>query len=94
MVYAATKQVIKEIQEITATQAAMIVEPNAAGFRDYIATGSAASEAKANRADLLRLPIITKAIMIILATLKSSWLNRIRTIICGMLITLYLIAWC
>ena len=63
MVYAATKQVIKEIQEITATQAAMIVEPNAAGFRDYIATGSAASEAKANRADLLRLPIITKAII-------------------------------
>ena len=63
MIYAATKQVIKEIQEITATQAAMTAGANAAGFRDYIATGSADSEAKANRADLLRLPLITKAII-------------------------------
>ena len=63
MKYAATKQVIKEIEEITTIQAAMIVGANAAGFRDYIATSSADSEAKANRADLLRLPIITKAII-------------------------------
>lgn len=63
MIYAATKQVIKEIQEIITTQAAMIAGANATGFRDYIVTGSADSEAKANRTDLLRLPLITKAII-------------------------------
>lgn len=62
MIYAATKEVIKEIQEITTTQAAVAGGSNAAAFRDYSTTHSAHSEAKMNRADLVRLPLITKAI--------------------------------
>ena len=63
MIYAATKQVIKEIQEITTTQAAVAGGSNAAAFRDYSTTHSAHSEAKMNRADLVRLPLITQAII-------------------------------
>ena len=60
MIYAATKEVIKEM---TAKQAALASGANAAAFRDYITTGSAESESKQNRADLVRLPAITKAVI-------------------------------
>jgi hypothetical protein len=63
MVYAATKQIIKEIEEITTTQAAVAGGSNAAAFRDYTTTCSPNSEAKMNRADLIRLPLITQAII-------------------------------
>lgn len=49
--YSATKQVIQEIAAALA----------AAAFRDYESTGS--PESKLNRADLVRLPAITKAVM-------------------------------
>lgn len=60
MIYIATKEVIKEM---TANQAALVSGANAAAFRDYITNGTAESESKQNRADLVRLPAITKAVI-------------------------------
>ena len=60
MIYTATKQVI---EEMTAVQAAIVSGSDAAAFRDDTATHSADSKNKMNRADLSRLPLITKAVI-------------------------------
>ena len=62
-IYAATKQVIAEITEATIKQAAMASGANTMSFRDYKNTHSSESEAKMNRADLIRLPMLTKALI-------------------------------
>ena len=63
MVYAATKQVISELQEIAIAQAALAADPNATAITDYDNSLSADSESKMNRAGLIRLPLITQAII-------------------------------
>ena len=63
MIYAATKQYIKELQEMTTSQAAVAAGANTSAFRDYTTTGSVPSETKMNRADLVRLPVLTKAVI-------------------------------
>lgn len=60
MIYAATKEVIKEM---TAKQAALASGANAAALNDYMNNGSPDSKVKGDRADLLRLPAITKAVV-------------------------------
>ena len=63
MIFAATKQYINELQEMTSSQAAVAAGANTAAFRDYTTTGSVSSETKMNRADLARLPMLTKAVV-------------------------------
>ena len=63
MIFAATKQLIKEIEEITTHQAAIVGGANASAFNDYTQNGTSEAETKMNRADLLRLPAITKALI-------------------------------
>ena len=60
IVTSATKEVIKEM---TTAHAAIASGANAASFRDYLITGSPESEIKQNKSDLIRLPVITKAII-------------------------------
>ena len=59
----ATKDVIKELQEATVKQAALCGGANASASRDYAETKSIDSKSKMNRADLLRLPLLTKALI-------------------------------
>lgn len=63
MIYAATKQYINELQEITTKQAAMAAGANTAASLDYNVNGTADAESKINRSDLVRLPLITKSLI-------------------------------
>lgn len=62
-IYAATKDVIAAMNEATIKQASSVAGINAMATRDYHSTHSVDSKSKMNRADLLRLPLLTKAII-------------------------------
>ncbi len=76
VLYVATKEVIKEMQEMTAKQAAIVSGSNAAAAKDYAANQSIDAEVKWNRADLLRLPAITKAMLDKFGNFKIKFIER------------------
>ena len=76
VLYVATKEVIKEMQEMTAKPAAIASGSNAVAVRDYAANHSVDAREKMNRADLLRLPAITKAIIDNFGNFKIELLER------------------